>query len=97
VGPIEQPELQIILSSCDKGRSPEAAAQLRYLVAGGSMGVGVMTTDDCQRTYEELLAKGVTFLAGPTERPYGIEATLRDDSGNMMSLVQPFASGGGAG
>ena len=28
------------------------------------MGVGVMTTDDCQRTYEELLAKGVTFLLG---------------------------------
>ena len=42
-------------------------------------------------TYEELLAKGVTFLAEPAERPYGIEATLRDDSGNMMSLVQPFA------
>ena len=75
------------------GRSPEAAAQLRALVAGGSMGVGVLATDDCQRTYEELLAKGVTFLAEPAERPYGIEATLRDDSGNMMSLVQPFAFG----
>ena len=60
------------------------------LVAGGSMGVGVMQTDDCARTYEELLANGVTFLAEPAERPYGIEATLRDDSGNMMSLVQPF-------
>ena len=57
------------------------------------MGVGVVTTDDCQQTYEELLAKGVTFLSEPAERPYGIEATLRDDSGNMMSLVQPFAFG----
>jgi hypothetical protein len=73
------------------GRSPEAAAQLRALVAGGSMGIGVMTTDDCRRTYGELVAKGVTFLAEPAERPYGIEATLRDDSGNMMSLVKPFA------
>jgi catechol 2,3-dioxygenase-like lactoylglutathione lyase family enzyme len=91
VGPRDQPDLQIILSSCDMGRSPEAAAQLRALVAGGSVGIGVMTTDDCRRTYEELVAKGVTFLAEPTERPYGIEATLRDDSGNMMSLVQPFA------
>ena len=42
VGPKDQPDLQIILSSCDMGRSPEAAAQLRDLVAGGSMGVGVM-------------------------------------------------------
>jgi catechol 2,3-dioxygenase-like lactoylglutathione lyase family enzyme len=91
VGPRDQPDLQIILSSCDMGRSPEAAAQLRDLVAGGSMGVGVMTTDDCQQTYEALLAKGVTFLSEPADRPYGIEATLRDDSGNMMSLVQPSA------
>jgi hypothetical protein len=73
------------------GRSPEAAAQLRQLVAGGAMGVGVMATDDCHRTYKELLAKGVTFLSEPAERPYGIEATLRDDSGNLISLTQPLA------
>jgi catechol 2,3-dioxygenase-like lactoylglutathione lyase family enzyme len=91
VSPKDQPELQLILSSCDMGRSPEAAAQLRELVAGGSMGVGVMATDDCQKTFEELRAKGVTFLSEPAPRPYGIEATLRDDSGNMMSLVQPAA------
>jgi catechol 2,3-dioxygenase-like lactoylglutathione lyase family enzyme len=91
VGPREQPDLQIILSSCDMGRPPEAAAQLRQLVAGGSMGIGVMTTEDCQQSYDELRAKGVTFLSQPAERPYGIEATLRDDSGNMMSLVQPSA------
>ncbi len=96
VGPKDQPDLQIILSSCDMGRSPEAAAQLRALVAGGSMGVGVMQTDDCHRTHRELLARGVTFLSEPTARPYGIETTLRDDSGNMMSLVQPFEFDGGA-
>jgi catechol 2,3-dioxygenase-like lactoylglutathione lyase family enzyme len=92
VSPKEQPDLELILSSCDMGRSPEAAALLRDLVAAGSMGVGVMATDDCQKTYDELLAKGVTFLSEPAPRPYGIEATLRDDSGNMMSLVQPAAA-----
>jgi catechol 2,3-dioxygenase-like lactoylglutathione lyase family enzyme len=91
VGLRDQPDLQIILSSCDMGRSPEAAAQLRELVASGAMGIGVMQTDDCHQTYKELVAKGVTFLSGPAERPYGIEATLRDDSGNMLSLVQPIA------
>lgn len=95
VGAKGQPDLQLILSSCDMGRSPEAAEQLRALVAGGSLGIGVMTTDDCHQTYKELLAKGVTFLSEPAERPYGVEATLRDDSGNAMSLVQPFAFGGG--
>ncbi len=89
VGARDQSDLQIILASCDMGRSPEAAAQLRALVASGSMGAGVMTTDDCHQTYKDLLAKGVTFLSEPAERPYGIEAMMRDDSGNMISLVQP--------
>jgi predicted enzyme related to lactoylglutathione lyase len=74
------------------GRSPEEAEKLRELVAGGAMGVGVLGTDDCQKTYEELSAKGVTFLSPPTERPYGVEATIRDDSGNMISLTQAFAT-----
>jgi predicted enzyme related to lactoylglutathione lyase len=91
VSPKEQPDLQIVLSSCDMGRSPEQAEQLRALVAGGAMGAGVMTTDDCRATYKELSTKGVTFLSEPTERPYGIEAMMRDDSGNMISLTQPFA------
>ncbi len=73
------------------GRSPGAAEQLRALVASGAMGVGVLATDDCRRTYEELSGKGVTFLTEPAERPYGTEATLRDDSGNLISLTQPFA------
>ena len=91
VSPKEQPDLQIVLASCDMGRTPEQAEQLRALVAGGGMGPGVMTTDDCHQTYEELCAKGVTFLSEPTERPYGIEAMMRDDSGNLISLTQPFA------
>jgi catechol 2,3-dioxygenase-like lactoylglutathione lyase family enzyme len=90
VGAKNQPDLQVILSSCDMGHSPEAAAQMRTLVASGGMGIGVMQTDDCRRTYKELSEKGVTFLSEPEERPYGIEATLRDDSGNMISLVQPL-------
>jgi predicted enzyme related to lactoylglutathione lyase len=89
VGAKEQPDLQIILASCDMGRSPEQAEQLRALVASGGMGAGVLTTEDCHRTYKELSAKGVTFLSEPAERPYGIEAVLRDDSGNVISLVQP--------
>jgi predicted enzyme related to lactoylglutathione lyase len=49
----------------------------------------VFETADCQKTFEELSAKGVTFLQEPAERPYGIEALCRDDSGNWFSLTQP--------
>jgi catechol 2,3-dioxygenase-like lactoylglutathione lyase family enzyme len=97
VSPKEQPDLQLVLASCDMGRTPEQAEQLRALVAGGGLGPGVLTTDDCHATYKELSAKGVTFLSEPTERPYGIEAMLRDDSGNLISLTQPFAFGSDAG
>ena len=96
VSPKEQPDLQIVLSSCDMGRSPEQAERLRALVASGCMGADVMTTEDCQQTYMELSAKGVTFLSEPIERPYGIEAMMRDDSGNMISLTQPFTFDPGA-
>ena len=40
-------------------------------------------------TYEELKAKGVQFASEPTERPYGVEAVFRDNSGNWFSLTQP--------
>jgi catechol 2,3-dioxygenase-like lactoylglutathione lyase family enzyme len=96
VGAKDQPDLQIVLSSCDMGNSPETAAQLRELVASGALGAGVLATDDCHRTYKELVAKGVTFLSEPAERPYGIEAVLRDDSGNMISLTQHVGFGGEA-
>jgi predicted enzyme related to lactoylglutathione lyase len=69
--------------------SPEDAEAVRALVAKGSLRGGVFETADCQKTFEELSAKGVTFLQEPAERPYGIEALFRDDSGNWFSLTQP--------
>ena len=58
-------------------------------------------TDDCRKTYAELSAKGVTFLQEPADRPYGVEAVMRDNSGNWMVLIEPrefspedFATGG---
>ena len=34
-------------------------------------------------------AKGVEFLQKPEERPYGVEALCRDNSGNWIVLVEP--------
>ena len=44
---------------------------------------------DCRKTYEELKAKGVEFIQPPEDRPYGVEALMRDNSGNWMVLVEP--------
>ncbi len=88
VGPPDQPDVQIILADCSMGHDGETTATLRSLVAKGALGPGVLATADCQKTYEELSAKGVQFMQEPTERPYGIEAVFRDDSGNWFSLTQ---------
>jgi hypothetical protein len=70
----------------------EAAASMRRLLDKGSLGAAGLAVDDCRKTYEELVAKGVTFLQEPSERPYGVEAVLRDNSGNWLVLVErhPF-------
>ena len=88
VGPPDQPDVEIILADCRMGHDPDSADQIRELVAKGAMGTGVMATDDVQKTYEELSARGVVFTQEPAKRPYGIEAVFRDDSGNWFSLTQ---------
>jgi len=92
VGPKEQPDLAILLAyPAPPMFSDEDAETLRALVAKGALGGGVIETDDCRATYAELVDKGVTFLQEPADRPYGIEALFRDDSGNWFSLTQSKA------
>lgn len=55
------------------------------------MGAGVFQTKDCRKTYEELKAKGVEILAPLQGRFYGIEAILKDNSGNWFSMTQPVS------
>jgi predicted enzyme related to lactoylglutathione lyase len=62
----------------------------RALDEGGMHGLG-MNVDDCRKTADELRSKGVEFLQEPSERPYGVEAVCRDNSGNWMVLVEPAA------
>jgi catechol 2,3-dioxygenase-like lactoylglutathione lyase family enzyme len=88
VGPPDQPDVEIILADPRMGNDAESAEQIRALVAKGAMGTGVMVTDDVQKTYEELSARGVAFTQEPATRPYGVEAIFRDDSGNWFSLTQ---------
>ena len=87
----DQPDFEIILMEPKPGMlmDEETAGTLRKIMQKGVLGAGVFNTDDCHGTYEELKAKGVQFLSAPTERPYGIEAVFKDNSGNWFSLTQP--------
>ncbi len=90
VNPKGQPQLQLVLAEPQEGPmfTNEAAIKIRSLIEDGAFGVGVFETDDCQKTYEELAAKGVEFFQPPIEQLYGVEAMGKDDSGNWFSLVQ---------
>ena len=91
VGPKGQPNLQIILMPTSPGPmlDQETSDALRTLIRKGVLGGGVFQTANCQQTYEELKAKGVEFGQPPTERFYGIEALMKDNSGNWFSMTQP--------
>jgi catechol 2,3-dioxygenase-like lactoylglutathione lyase family enzyme len=62
--------------------------QITALMAKGASGGLFFSTDDIQRTYEELKSRGVEFQQEPTEQPYGIDAGFRDPSGNQMRMAQ---------
>jgi len=87
----DEPGFEIILMEPRAGMlmDGETAAQLRAIIEKGVLGAGAFHTDDCQATYEELKSRGVEFISAPAERPYGIEAVFKDNSGNWFSLTQP--------
>ena len=96
VSPPGQPDHELILLEPGPPMmDEEAAQQLKGLVARGVVGPGSFEVDDCAEAYERLRARGVTFLSAPTERFYGIEATLRDSSGNWFSMTQRTAARAG--
>jgi len=66
----------------------ETAEQVRTVMAKGFAGTVFLATDDCQKSYEELRARGVEFTEPPEQRPYGIDSGFRDPSGNSIRLTQ---------
>jgi catechol 2,3-dioxygenase-like lactoylglutathione lyase family enzyme len=83
-----QPELQVHLTIPGPPIAPDmVAAMNRALDEGGLFGLG-MRVDDCRKTHDELRSRGVEFIQAPEERPYGVEAVARDNSGNWMVLIE---------
>ena len=64
------------------------ADEIRTLMSKGFAGTVFLVTDDCQKSYEELVARGVEFTETPEDRPYGIDSGFRDPSGNSFRLTQ---------
>jgi predicted enzyme related to lactoylglutathione lyase len=90
VGPAGQPDVAIVLMAIPGPpvMDAETAEQVRELMGKGFAGTIFLTTEDCYGSYEELKGRGVEFVEAPEERPYGIDASFRDPSGNNIRLTQ---------
>jgi catechol 2,3-dioxygenase-like lactoylglutathione lyase family enzyme len=90
VGPPGQDDMAIVLMAIPG--PPMFDAQMRdqiaELTAKGGAGTIFLVTEDCQKSYEELSARGVEFTETPEERPYGVDAGFRDPSGNNFRLTE---------
>lgn len=90
VSPPDQEDMAIVLMAIPGPPMVDDAtqAQIADLMGKGYAGTVFLTTDDCQKSYEELTGRGVEFIDKPFQQPYGIDASFRDPSGNNFRLTQ---------
>jgi catechol 2,3-dioxygenase-like lactoylglutathione lyase family enzyme len=89
VAPPQQPDLEIVLAEPNPPMfEPELGRHVRALLDADALGGGVWETDNAQKTYEELKAKGIEFTKAPTQEFYGIEALFKDGCGNWFSMTE---------
>lgn len=84
----DHPELELTLMKPGPPLDEEDAASMQRMLDKGSLSAVGLRSDDCHKTFKELSEKGVEFIQEPTDRPYGVEAMLRDNSGNWLVLVE---------
>ena len=85
-----QPEIQIVLSQPQAGRSQEDGDTLAALLAKGELGNLKFRSDDLDATFEKVAgAPGVEVLEEPASRPWGArDAAVRDPAGNHVRIEQ---------
>jgi predicted enzyme related to lactoylglutathione lyase len=83
VSPKNQPDLQLTFALADDKQKNKAVGQQTP-----NHPLMFLETDDLQRDYNELKARGVNVVTYPEEREWGIEVVFTDLYGNLFVLVQ---------
>jgi predicted enzyme related to lactoylglutathione lyase len=88
--PDSQPDIGIVLSQPQPGRSEEDGEALAALLAKGELYPAHFRTDDLEATFEKIAeTPGVEVLEEPADRPWGIrDAAVRDPAGNRLRIEQ---------
>jgi len=94
VTPPGQPDFNVLLERVGPPFVDEDSAKhLDELVAKGFGGTLFLEVEDIRATFDALVDKGVEVVQEPMERFYGIDAAIRDDSGNQLRIMQPADTG----
>lgn len=85
-----QPEIKIVLSQPQAGRSEEDGNALAALLAKGELPGPFFRTDDLEATFDKVAASpGVEVLSEPADQFWGSrDAAVRDPAGNMLRIEQ---------
>ncbi len=87
VMPAHQKELEIVLG---------LATEAEQIDKIGKQGTWVLSSDNLQKDYENLKARGVKMRSGPRQNPWGMDFVLEDLYGNTFDVVQePLPGRGG--
>ena len=83
VSPQNQPDLELTFIKADTEGKLKALGK-----QAGDHVFLTLETNDCQRDYNAMKAKGVKFYGEPTKQTYGIEVVFEDLYGNLFDLIQ---------
>jgi catechol 2,3-dioxygenase-like lactoylglutathione lyase family enzyme len=85
-----QPEIQIVLSQPQAGRSQDDGHAIAALLVKGELGSVFFRSDDLDETFEKVAAApGVEVLSEPADQFWGArDAAVRDPAGNMIRIEQ---------
>ncbi len=85
-----QPEVGIVLSQPQAGRSKEDGDALAAMLAKGEMYPVHFRTDDLDAIFDNIASTpGVEVLQEPTSQPWGVrDAAVRDPAGNRLRIEQ---------
>src|SRR5580698_10883528 len=85
-----QPEISIVLSQPQAGRSKEDGDALAALLAKGELYPAHFRSDDLDETFAKVASTpGAEVLQEPASQPWGVrDAGVRDPAGNRLRLEQ---------
>lgn len=89
LSPPTQPEIEIVLTHPQAGRSAAEGDLMLELLTKGSLAAVNFTTEDLDSSFEKIRASGAEVLQEPTDQGWGKrDCAVRDPSGNTVRISQ---------